>query len=151
MRRLERGVILDASVGVKFVVAEEGHETARALLEEAVRGEVPVAFPEFATLEVANALWVKARRRELTAALARAGLALFIRVTLRFIRVPERLLAPEALAIALGHGVTAYDGCYLALARRTELPLLSADAKLATPTLRKAFDVVLLKELERRL
>ncbi len=32
VRRLEQGIVLDASVGVKFVVAEEGHESARALL-----------------------------------------------------------------------------------------------------------------------
>ena len=147
MRRLDQGVVLDASVGVKFVVPEAGHETARAVLDRAVQGDVPIAFPEFATLEVANALWVKARRRELTAALAGATLGWFIRATLRFIRVPERLLAAEALAIALGHGVTAYDGCYLALARRMGVPLLSADAKLATPALRKAFGVVLLAEV----
>jgi predicted nucleic acid-binding protein len=58
------------------------------------------------------------------------------------------VLARDALAIALAYGVTAYDGCYLALARRLGIPLLSADVKLATASLRKAFDVVLLGELE---
>jgi predicted nucleic acid-binding protein len=54
------------------------------------------------------------------------------------------------LAIALEHDVTAYDGCYLALARRLGLPLLSADAKLLAPRVRRAFDVVLLAELRDR-
>ena len=147
MRQLTRGIVLDASVGVKLVVAEVGHEAARGLLERAVRHGLPVALPEFTALEVANALWAKTRRRQLTATLAREGLALFLRATARFIRVPERVLAADALAIALDHGVTAYDGCYLALARRVDLPLVSSDAKLATPTLREAFDVVLLTEL----
>lgn len=148
MRRLARGAVWDASVGVKLVVAEAGHAAARGLLERAVRDALPMAVPEFAALEVANALWAKTRRRELTAALARAGLALFLRATARSIRVPEPLLATDALAIALEYGVTAYDGGYLALARRLELPLLSADAKLVTPALRRAFEVVLLAELE---
>jgi len=145
--RLDQGAVLDASVGVKLVVAEEGHAAARALLARAVREEWAMAVPEFTALEVGNALWAKTRRRQLTAALAREGLALFLRATARFIRVPERVLARNALAIALDYGVTASDGCYLALARRLSLPLLSADVKLATPPLRKAFDVVLLGEL----
>lgn len=147
MKRLAGGAVLDASVGVKLVVAEAGHERARAVLARAVCGEVPMAVPEFMALEVANALWAKARRRQLTAALAREGLALFLRATARFVRVPERVLATDALAIALEYGVTAYDGCYLALARRLGLPLLSSDAKLLAPPVRRAFDVVLLAEL----
>jgi len=147
VNRLHGGVVVDASVGVKFVVPEGGHETARAVLDQSLRGAVPTAFPDFASLEVANALWVKTRRRELTSGLARASLALFMRVTLRFIRVPERVLAVDALEIALDHGLTAYDGCYLALARRMGLPLLSADVKLATAGVRRKFDVILLSEL----
>jgi predicted nucleic acid-binding protein len=146
--QLDQGAVLDASVGVKLVVAEEGHAAARGLFARAVREEWALAVPEFTALEVGNALWAKTRRRQLTAALAREGFALFLRATARCIRVPERVLARDALAIALEYGVTAYDGCYLALARRLSLPLLSADVTLATPPLRKAFDVVLLGELE---
>jgi len=145
--RLDQGAVLDASVGVKLVVAEEGHTLARGLFARAVREEWALAVPEFTALEVGNALWAKTRRRQLSPALAREGLALFLRATAHGIRVPERVLAEDALAIALAYSVTAYDGCYLALARRLRLPLLSADAKLATPPLRKAFDVVLLAEL----
>ena len=147
MNRLQGGVVVDASVGVKFVVPEGGHETARVVLDQSLRGGLAAAFPEFAALEVANALWLKARRRELTSGVARASLAMFLRVTLRFIRVPEQLLVVDALEIALDHGLTAYDGCYLALARRMGLPLLSADVKLATPGVRRKFDVILLSEL----
>jgi predicted nucleic acid-binding protein len=63
VKRLAGGAVLDASVGVKLVVAEAGHERARAVLERAVREEAPMAVPEFMALEVANALWAKARRR----------------------------------------------------------------------------------------
>jgi predicted nucleic acid-binding protein len=146
--RLDQGAVLDASVGVKLVVAEEGHAAARGLFARAVREEWGMAVPEFTALEVGNALWAKTRRRQLTAALAREGLALFLQATARFIRVPARVLARDALAIGLAYGVTAYDGCYLALARRLGIPLLSADVKQTTPSLRKAFDVVLLGELE---
>jgi predicted nucleic acid-binding protein len=145
---LDRGAVLDASVGVKLVVAEEGHAAARSLLSRAAREEWTMAVPEFTALEVGNVLWAKTRRRQLTATLAHDGLELFLRATARFIRVPERVLAKDALAIALEYGVTAYDGSYLALARRLRLPLLTADLQLATPQLRRIFDVVLLAELE---
>ncbi len=145
MTPFDRGLVLDASVGVKLV--EEGHAVARALLGRMLAVDLPVALPDLSAVEVANALWTKARRRQLTPALAREGLTLFLRAMARSTWVPVRALAPAALAIALEHGVTVYDGCYLALARRTGLPLVSADAKLATPTLRRAFDIVPLREL----
>jgi predicted nucleic acid-binding protein len=147
VKRLAGGAVLDASVGVKLVVAEPGYERAREVLGRALHEETPMAAPEFMALEVANALWAKARRRQLTPALAQEGLNLFLRATARFLRVPERVLAADALAIALECGVTAYDGCYLALARRLSLPLLTADAKLRAPPVRRGFDVVLLGEL----
>lgn len=146
MRALEGGLVLDASIGVKLVVAEEGHALARALVGRVLATELPVALPDLSAVEVANALWAKARRRLLTATLARESLMLFLRAMARSTWVPTRLLAPAALAIALEHGVTVYDGCYLALARRTGLPLVSADAKLASATLRRAFNVVPLRE-----
>jgi predicted nucleic acid-binding protein len=146
--RLDRGAVLDASVAVKLVVAEQGHAAARSLLARAGREEWTMALPEFTAVEVGNALWAKTRQRQLTPTLARDGLELFLRATARFIRVPARVLAKDALAIALEYGVTAYDGSYLALAQRLRLPLLSADLELATPPLRRHFDVVLLAELE---
>jgi predicted nucleic acid-binding protein len=147
VRRLAGGAVLDASVGVKWVVAETGHEQARAVLQRALRDELPMAMPDFMAVEVANALWAKVRRRQLTAALARESLTLFLRATARFVQVPGRLLATRALSIGIEYAVTVYDGCYLALARHLGLPLLTADAKLLTPPVRQAFDVLLLAEL----
>ncbi len=101
MTQLDQGAVLDASVGVKLVVAEEGHAATRDLLARALREDWAMAVPAFTALEVGNARWTKTRRRQLTATLARAGLGLLLRATARFVRVPERVPARDALAIAL--------------------------------------------------
>jgi predicted nucleic acid-binding protein len=44
---------------------------------------------------------------------------------------PTAELAAEALELALAFELSAYDASYAALARRLELPLLTADAALA--------------------
>ena len=36
----------------------------------------------------------------------------------------------EALQLAVAHGMTAYDACYVALAQRNGIPLVTADEKL---------------------
>jgi predicted nucleic acid-binding protein len=55
-------VIVDASVAIKWVVQEEGSDTAAALAGQALSA------PTLLTVECANVLWVKARRGELTSA-----------------------------------------------------------------------------------
>jgi predicted nucleic acid-binding protein len=66
VRRLAGGAVLDASVGVKWVVAETGHEQARAVLQHALHDELPMAMPDFMAVEVGNALWAKVRRHLLS-------------------------------------------------------------------------------------
>jgi predicted nucleic acid-binding protein len=39
-------------------------------------------------------------------------------------------LADDALDLALAHGLSAYDACYVALARREAVPLVTADERL---------------------
>src|SRR5260370_31519617 len=43
---------------------------------------------------------------------------------------PALDLAGDALTLALAQGISAYDGCYLALAQRLGAPLITADQKL---------------------
>lgn len=45
-------------------------------------------------------------------------------------RTPTFDLAADALAIAAAQGITAYDACYVALAQRHGIVLLTADQKL---------------------
>lgn len=61
-------------------------------------------------------------------AAARQDLANLKAMGLRSISTAE--LVDEALEIALAHEVTAYDACYVALAQRLALPLITADEAL---------------------
>jgi predicted nucleic acid-binding protein len=49
---------------------------------------------------------------------------------LPLVMTPTFALAADALTFALAHGITAYDACYVALAQRLGVPLISADKKL---------------------
>jgi predicted nucleic acid-binding protein len=117
------GYVIDASVAVKWFVAEDGAEEAAALLE----GH-RLAAPDLLVVECANILWKKARRSELSAELAMlAGRAL---ERLEIELVPMRQLIARSLELALELDHPAYDCVYLALAVMHGLSFVTADEKL---------------------
>ncbi len=126
------GCVVDASVALKWVLDEEGSEAAAALLD----GRRLFAPPLLAT-EAANALWVAARRGQITGAEAEDALDLILRAP--FQPVPSGLdPARRAMALArlLDHPV--YDCVYLALAIALECPVVTADRRFATAASRDA-------------
>jgi len=70
-----------------------------------------------------------ARRGDRPADAARADVADLL--TLALDRVDPRPLLPEALDLAQEHDVSVYDATYLVTARSLDIPLLTADARLA--------------------
>ncbi len=117
MRRL----VVDASVGLKWVVDEEGSEAAAEL------NTCSLLAPAIVIAEWANALWAKTRRGELEPTEA----ALRLR-TLRESPVqltPINNLVDDAFALAqqLRHPV--YDCFYLALAVGNGVPVVTADKR----------------------
>lgn len=115
--------VVDSSVAVKWFVDEEGSDVARDLRA------LTMYAPALIIVEVANALWVKTRRRDLTADQAMARLKEMRRTPLT-ISADESLVEEAShLAATLSHPV--YDCLYLVLARLRGLPLLTADSRLA--------------------
>lgn len=115
-------LVVDASVAVKWVVAEGGSDSAERLLDH------PLVVPDLLFAECANILWKKIRRRELTleqAELAAQGLE---RAELTVI--PSRGYVALATAIAAELDHPAYDGLYLAVAETLGLQLVTDDARL---------------------
>ena len=117
--------VVDASVAIKVVVAEEDSDAAHRL---AASGDTLHA-PRLMVSEIANALWRKARVGDIEP--SRAG-ALMMAVT----AMPDRWHADETvgadavrLAIALDRPV--YDCVYLALAYRLDAQLVTADRRFA--------------------
>ena len=122
---IPRSFVIDASVASKLHFFEAGTDEAGA----AVRGADRIIAPELLYLEMANIAAKKARRgtssrEEATRAVNAIGALLEKAVSLSE-------LAPRAFELAVTHGFSAYDGAYLALAELSDLPLLTADLKLA--------------------
>jgi len=117
-------VVVDASVAIKWFVPEELSGDARRWLT----AEYELLAPDLLWAEVGNVLWKKHRRRELEARTA-------VRLLRDFGRIPLQLHGAgrwtgAALELALRHGITVYDGLYLALAAGHACRLVTADRRL---------------------
>lgn len=130
MSRLPVTCVVDASVGIKLFVSEEYSEDVQRLFEESLADpDASLLVPDLFFIECANILWKKVRRGEYPESIAMASIA-DLR-TLELPATPTIELMERALEIACAHGVTAYDACYVALAERSGIPLLTADDRLA--------------------
>ena len=118
-------LVIDASVAVKWLIAEPDSETANRLLD----GEHELHAPRLMLYEVSNALWVKGRRRriELNEAVLLAEHMLSFPV--HWDDDWQTMPGTVELALALGH--PAYDCVYLSLAQRINATLVTADARFA--------------------
>lgn len=116
-------IVPDASVAVKWVVAEEDTPVARRMLTDANE----LHAPRLLAAEVANALWSKARQGVIARS---AAVALIATVTGQPINwADDESVVADALGIALALGRPIYDCMYLALARRIGAALVTADAR----------------------
>lgn len=85
--------------------------------------------PELLVAEVANALAGYVRAEEIAPRIAAISLGEVLALPLRLVRLNSIVVA--AFETALRHGVSVYDGCYLALAEQTNAVLVTADGRLA--------------------
>ena len=122
-------VVLDASVAVRWVIAEEGSEEAAALLDR----EVSWIAPGLLLTEVAAALRRKTAEGDLEANIAGQALDTLLQAIadgVVHLADDERTIA-HALALALSLEHKLPDCVYLALAERDGAALATADARLA--------------------
>lgn len=117
--------VLDASVLMKWYVPEDGSEAALAYLDPAHESHLPSLL--FA--EVANILWKKVARAEISTDDARRIIAEILQAPL--VVHPIEPLTSSALNLALATGRSAYDSMYLALAEAMSLQVVSADRRLS--------------------
>jgi predicted nucleic acid-binding protein len=121
-----KSLVVDASVAVKWFVPEI-HSTAAARLLET---DVVIVAPDLIGPELANTLWKKVRRGEITRAEAAEILTTFGSVGVEI--HPSNVLLASALQIAVALDRTVYDSLYLALAVATDGVLITADRRFHT-------------------
>jgi predicted nucleic acid-binding protein len=117
-------VVVDASVALCWFAREAETQAANRLISS----KRNLIAPSLLLVEIANGLWKKIRRGEMTAELA--GIA--VKEIRRFVPdvVDLRDLTASALELASELDHTVYDCCYLALAIRRGAPLITLDRPL---------------------
>jgi predicted nucleic acid-binding protein len=116
-------LVVDASIAARWFVAEDGRERALQVLDLPDRQA-----PDLIVAEVANVVWKKALRGQVTDAQARAICAALPRYfeTLH----PSEALVESAIGIGLALRHPVYDCLYLACAMRLGARLVTADRRL---------------------
>jgi predicted nucleic acid-binding protein len=138
-------LILDASIALKWVLAEPDSAAALQLRNDLLGGHRTFVAPDHFPYEIGYALTKAERRRAIKIGEA-AEFAAKI-----FASMPELYpaidLLDRAINISSGLRVGLYDCLYLALAEQESVPLLTGDLKLAAAA-RGQFPVLTLADLE---
>ncbi len=138
--------VVDASVGIKLFVTEPLAEEAAALFAQLTTTPATQLFvPDLFFVECANILWKYVRRSGYSITTARANLDELKRLSLRGVATAE--ITVDALNIAVIEAITAYDACYVALARNLEIPFITADEALVRKLKSSMYDVRWLGEM----
>jgi predicted nucleic acid-binding protein len=118
---LNSRIVVDASVAVKWVIAEENSSLAEALI-----GRQMIA-PSLLLIECGNALFRRARMGDLPAETV-VGKVRALRIApVRLVPAGQHLEAAITLATRLRHSL--YDCLYLALALVEKVQLITADQR----------------------
>jgi predicted nucleic acid-binding protein len=116
-------VVVDASVVIKWFVPEAGSAAASRWLGSEDRLEAP----DLLFAEIANAIWKKVLRGQLTRAESQLLVNDIEKIAVN--TTPCRALATDAHEIALITSRSVYDSMYVALALRLDTRVITADER----------------------
>jgi len=117
-------LVVDASVAAQWLVPDNNTAEALQILQL-----VPFLIaPELLLAEVANTLWKRVQRGELSRTEGEALITAFLTIPVDI--YPHIPLLPLAWNIATATGITIYDSLYVALANTKQAPLITADKRL---------------------
>jgi predicted nucleic acid-binding protein len=117
-------VVVDASVALCWFAREAESPVANRL----IRSRTDLVAPSLLLAELANGFWKKIRRSEMRADIAAEAIREIRRFVPQIIDLSE--LAAQALELARETDHSVYDCCYLALALRRGVPIVTLDRTL---------------------
>jgi len=117
-------LVVDASVAAKWLFPEAGSREARLLLDS----KFELFAPDFILVEVANILWKKTQRNEISS--PDLHLEELDRLPDLFTILPSSALMNRAIILAVEIGHPVYDCLYLACAETENASLITADKAL---------------------
>lgn len=120
-------VVVDSSVSLKWALDdEEAVEQAIDLRDDSLHGALRMVAPALWSYEIANGLWVAARRNRLTFAQGARALAALNGLGVD-LTTPE---PSDCYTFAQRYQIAVYDAAYLALAAKLNVELWTGDRKL---------------------
>lgn len=122
-------LVLDCSVTMAWFFDGEATAATDAILDRLNRDARAIVAQHWA-LEVANTLLVGERRKRCSAADSSHFLTLLGSLAIETDAETGARAASSTLALARGHGLSAYDAAYLELAMRRNVPLATLDSDL---------------------
>lgn len=123
--------VLDASVGIKLFVEEEFSDKVQRLFAKLAEDpQTEIHVPDLFYIECANILLKYTRRFDRPLEDSLADIRDLNSLDLKGTSSSE--LIEDALLLAKKKNLTAYDACYAALAQKLGLPLITADALMAS-------------------
>lgn len=125
-------VILDASAAVHWLFDEDPHLST---LTHSLANDKLVV-PTLWHLEIANVVMIRERRKLLSIEQSHALIATIGRLPVEVIPEPAVRSVQTLTALCRPHQLGAYDGIYLELAVRLQLPLLTLDRNLRDAAIR---------------
>lgn len=126
MTTVPAACVVDANVVIRLFVSGA---YMREVQEYFAGSPDEVHAPDLLPVECANALWKYIRSEQYLLNHARQDLLDLLGLDIHW--TPTGDVLPSALEIAAARAITAYDACYVALAEHLNLPLLTADNRLA--------------------
>ncbi len=122
-------LVIEASVAIKWLIPEEFSDQAEALLIESRRERKRLVAPTLLFSEVANAVFQRQRRRDITVAQAERALIWFFDLPILAVHTPD--LHTQAFRFARRHWLqSVYDAEYAIVVQMTHSPLWTADRAL---------------------
>ena len=120
---------MDASIVLTWCFPDENAASAERVADMFKQGDSAIA-PAFWPHEVLNALLVGEKRKRISRDLVQAFLAELAALPVELKHSPADAVFGRVQSLACEHGLTAYDGAYLDLAKASGLRLATLDEDL---------------------